>query len=280
MALAMFTGLQSIVKESLTLSIDFTAFDEKTTFLFVSSEFAKMMTTQAKQIEMLFILESDSTKVDYQKRFDCGVDLIFQLADEIYRCYMIEAREDFELGDLSRANIKEECANQVHRELKRIYNSMYKDDHSIVKLVDTRTTIVWLDIRRQRIDAIDRLNELSSTIVSSFLVSDDRITCEEYLMASQSKSRVFLVINTDQEISLGIDLYQLPNVKIVYYCDETFLKTEWIITKYNDLCFRLMSDLARHYNHLGCICSARHDLKTAQQMFMKTYELYHILAKL
>ena len=52
-------------------------------------------------------------------------------------------------------------------------------------------------------------------MVSSFLVFDDRITCEQYLLESQSKSWVFLVINTDQEISLGIDLHQFLNVKIV-----------------------------------------------------------------
>ena len=61
------------------------------------------------------------------------MDSIFQLVDEIYRGYMKEAREDFELGDLSRANIKEEFANEIHSELKRIYKSTFKDDHSIRK---------------------------------------------------------------------------------------------------------------------------------------------------
>ena len=131
----MFKGLQSIVKESLTitsnrLAIDLVELDGKTTIIFVSSEFAEIMTGQAKSMETMSILESDSKKVD----------LIFQWADEIYRCYMKEARDDFELGDLFWANIKKECANQIHNELKRIYNPMCKDDHSKEKSVDTRTT--------------------------------------------------------------------------------------------------------------------------------------------
>lgn len=277
--------LQSMIKESLLivtnpLTIDFDTLPEKNTFLFVSREFADTMTKKPKQMEGMFILENNTKEADHQKRFGSGLDLIFQLADEIYQCYMEEAREHFESGDVTTANIKQECANQIQGELKRIYNSICKDSHVMVKPMDTTTAIIWLNINRQRIIEIEGLSKLLSTIVSSFSVFDDQVICEQYLLENKSVGMIFFVISTDHQISVRIEPHQLSNVKIVYYCEKASSKNEPMITKYNDLCFRLISDLATHYNNLGSIYSAKQDAKTAKDMFIKTYELYNILAKL
>ena len=283
----MLKALQSMIKESLMICPDISIIDldtlsEKTTFLFISSELAEIIMRQNKQIGPMFILENDPKRVDYEIRFGSGLDLLFQLADEIYRCHMKEARKYVQSGDLSTANIREEYANQIHVELKRIYNSFSKDNlPSMEKSIDiTATAIVWLDMNIQQTTTTERLNELLSKIVSSFVVFDDQVTCEQYLIQNKSMGMMFLVINTEHQISFGMDFRELSNIKIIYYYEEASLKSESLITKYNDLCFRLISDLATHYNNVGSSCSAKHDAKTAKDMFIKTHELYHILANL
>ena len=182
-SLAMLKALKSMMKESLlicpdTSIIGLVTLSEKTTFLFISSQAAEMIMRQNKQIGPMFILENDPKRVDYEVRFGSGLDLLFQLADEIYRCYMKEAREYVQSGDLTTANIREEYAKQIHTELKRIYNSISKNNPpSMEKSIDitTTTAIVWLDMNTQQTIIVDRLNKLLSTIVSSFSVFDDQV---------------------------------------------------------------------------------------------------------
>lgn len=285
-SIAMLKALQSMVKKSLlicpdTSTIDLHTRSRKKTFLFISSEFAQMIVKRRQPIEAMFILENDPSRVDNEKRFGTGLDLVFQLADEIYRCCMKEARAYARSGDLSTANIKEEHASRIHAELKRIYNSVSKDGSSMEKPIDITTpTIAWLDMSTQQTTTAMRLNRLLSNIVSSFLIFADRITCEQYLAQNKSMGMVFLVINSEHQISFGMDFHELSNIKLIYYYEKVSLKNESLLTDYNDLCFRLLSDLATHYNNLGSLCSAKNDAKTAKEMFLKTHELYRILANL
>jgi hypothetical protein len=281
-ALAMLQSLNSMIENSIFImndnsAIDFDLLSKKTTFLYVSSQFAATMKRKPKQIEAMFILEDDKNKIDHYERFGSGRDLIFQLADEIYRCYKKEARECLESGDLTTAKIKEEFANKIHEELKRVYNSMLTHNNNVMTPIDTTTAIVWLGLKLQGEIEMERVRTLLSSFVSSFLAFDNQSTCENYLLENKFAGFVYLIINTDHEISIGTDL---PHIKIVYYNEQILSNNEKIINKYNDLCFRLLSDLAVYYSKLGSICSTEHDSKTAKDMFMKTYELYNLLAKL
>jgi hypothetical protein len=87
--------------------VDLTKWTKNPTLLFVSSEFAEtMQNNKPENIKAIFILEKDPKKVDNRERFATGEHLIFQLADELYRCYKNEARLFSESGDLSTAKKK------------------------------------------------------------------------------------------------------------------------------------------------------------------------------
>ena len=121
---------------------DFDDLPKKTTFLFVSSEFAAAMKDKLEQVQAVFVLEKDISKVDYRERFDNGDDLIFQLADEIYKCYKTEAQQHIRTGDLIAAKTKEGLANQIHSELKKAYNSVFTCNHTTLASTDPATTLV------------------------------------------------------------------------------------------------------------------------------------------
>jgi hypothetical protein len=126
LATAMLNALVSMTKNAIFIFngnavINFDELPKKTTFLFVSSEFAAKMRHKSEQVETVFILENDKNKVDHRERFDNGGDLIFELADKIYQCYKREADDYLTFGDMMMAKTKEEQANQIHSTLKRAY---------------------------------------------------------------------------------------------------------------------------------------------------------------
>lgn len=272
----MLKSLNSMIEESILImnddsTIDFDLLPNKSTFLYVSSQFAVTMKIKPKQIEGIFILEDDKNKIDHYERFGSGMDLIFQLADEIYRCYRKEEKEYFLSGHYSIAKTKEKFSSKIHEELKRVYNTMVKDNNnnSMMTSIDTTTTIVWLRLTVQGKIEMERMRMLLSSCISSFLAFDNQSTCENYLLKNKSDGFIYLIINTDHKISIET---VLQGVKIVYYYEQS--------NNFNDLCFQLLSDLAIHYNKLGSICSSKNDPKTSKDMFMKMYKLYNLLGEL
>ena len=115
-------------------TVNFDGLPKKATILFVSSEFVATMEDEPEHIEAIFVLEKDISKVDYKKSFDNGEDLIFQLADELYRCYQQEAEKYSILGDFETAEIKRDISNKIHEELGKAYNSVLKEDSTTYKL--------------------------------------------------------------------------------------------------------------------------------------------------
>ena len=129
LASAMLDCLKSLTENSILMVDDISAMTpyqipNMTTLLFISSEAAVTMEPEPEHIDAIFILESDKDKADFRQRFDNGEDLIFQLADEIYRCYKEEARALSESGDSSRAKEREDLASRIFTDLKKAYKSV------------------------------------------------------------------------------------------------------------------------------------------------------------
>jgi len=110
---------------------DFHQFSDKPTYFFVSSTTAAKMKDISKQTQSTFILEEDKNKVDHYEQFENGEDLIFELGDVIYRCYKKEANQYLSSDDTIMVDMKEEQANQVHRNLKKAYKSVSHDNDII-----------------------------------------------------------------------------------------------------------------------------------------------------
>jgi len=246
-------------------TINFDELPKKTTFLFTSSEFAARMGDKPERIEAVFTLEQNENKVDYRQRFDNSEDLIFELADEIYRCYKKEAKEYFESDDKSTANIKEEKANQIHPELNKAYNWVLAGNNST-------TTLVWLQLKSHDDDEEkQKLEKFLYKIVSSFRAFDCEHKCHEYLRVDKSVGTIFLIVNAGYESSVVVNLQQCNNVQAVYRYGEASSKDEIVINNYNDLCFRVLSDLFDHYNRLGFDYNSKYDAPIAKDMHTKIH---------
>ncbi|CAF1437940.1 unnamed protein product [Adineta steineri] len=140
-ASAMLQSLKALTGNSILIiddisTVDFDELDKKTTFLFVSSEFDVTMERALEHTKAIFVLEDDISKVDYQHRFGSGDDLIYQLADEIYRCYQQEAEQCSISGDVKAAEIKRNISNKMHEELDKAYNSVLKNNIIITTSID------------------------------------------------------------------------------------------------------------------------------------------------
>jgi hypothetical protein len=234
------------------------------------------MKNKPEQIKAIFILEDDKSKADCRERFPTGQQLIFHLADELYRCYQIEAKT---VGDTSIAKIKERQANQIHVELKKAYKSTFRDNNTITTSIDITTNIVWLGSRSEDDSEVKKVQNLLSDIVPPFQLFDNNTDCFNYIQKTEKCGAVFLIIDIDHENSTAIDSHPFPNVQVVYRYGKASSENETMIDNADDLCFQLLSDLAVHYDKLGSICSGRQDAKMARDMFIKVSKLYTILAE-
>jgi hypothetical protein len=250
------------------------------TLLFVSSEFATAMESKPEQTKAIFILEDDNTKVDHRERFATGEDLIFQLTDELYRCYKKEANDYLIVGNTAMAEIQEKQASRIHSELKTAHQNYFASKNSSTASICTTTTLVWLKSKSKNDTEVREMQNLICKVVSSFQAFASHASCQTYLLDHKTAGTVFLIISTDYEDSIVADLQQLPNVKFVYRYGQPSMKNESVISNYDYLRFRLIYDLIGHYKELGTNCKTIQDIKTAKDMFMKAHELCNILAEL
>lgn len=277
----MLDSLRSMAKDSILnfengSDFDFGKLPQRTTVLFVSSAFAATMTTKPEQVETVFILEDDKSRVDHRERFATGEDLIFQLADEIFRCYEKEARAYSDAGDVLAAEIKEEQANRIHSELKKTHTKVSAHDITTDTLTCTTTRAIWLKSKLRHDIEVEKVKNLFSEIVSSFAVFDSPSDCRKNLFEYEVVENIFLIIDTDYEDSVVVDFQQRPNVKMVSRFGQSSPENGKVIDNYYDLCSRLTYDLLAHYNKLGTEYSARQDPKTAKDMFKKAHKLCQI----
>lgn len=277
---AMLESLRALAKDSIiifddSLVIDYDALSRKNTLLFVSSEYMATMKNKLEHIGEIFMLDSDHSKPGYRDSFPTGEDLIFQLADELYRCYKLEASDLLDSGDTDSAKQKEELADRIHDELKKAYTSTVKEDNSDAISADTTTVIVWLKSKMEDDAEVKKAQDLLDGIAPPFELLHSEIAWQNYLQNTKSCGTLFLITDSDEVNLIPTDLHSSFNVQAVY----RYGKTSSINDDDDDLCFELLTDLAIHYNKLGTIHSARENPKTAKDMFMKVSKLYEILAK-
>mgnify|MGYP002384079473 CR=1 FL=1 len=233
-------------------------FEQKITYLFVSNRIdINEIKKRGDSIERIVILEDDTINVDYKQRFNNGVDLIFELADELNRCYKEEVEIYNLSGNVDEARKRNALADEIHPKLKIIFESMSKQTQIIMKPV----TIVWFK-RYVHTDEINHIQELIPKYASSFLEFNDELECKKYLCKNQSATTIFLIINEQ-----SINLQDFPEIKHVYL-------------KYDNLRHELISDLADWYYKSGSIYSKQKDPKQAKEMFIKSHELYEKLSTL
>jgi hypothetical protein len=283
-ASAMLKCLCSLAENSIiifdnTTLVDLNKLPHKDTRLFVSSQYAATIENKPEQIKAIFILEDDKSKADCRERFPTGQQLIFHLADELYRRYQIEANDFSTFGDTSIAEIKERQANKIHVELKKAYKSTFRDNNTITTSIDITTNIVWLRSKSEDDSAVKKMQNLLSEIVPPFQLFEHNTDCFNYIQKTEKCGAVFLIIDVDHENSTANDSHPFPNVQVVYRYGKASSENETMIGNADDLCFQLLSNLAVHYDKLGSICSGRQDAKTAKDMFIKVSKLYTILAE-
>jgi hypothetical protein len=261
-----------------TSDIDFDALSDKTVLLFTSSQAISSMKKKLKQGTQLFLLEDDKNEVDHRERFASSEDLIWQLADELYRYYKQEASDDFISGHTLLSKKKEELADQIHNELTHVHKKLLNSDTTKKQSIRSKTTLIWLQSNLPDDIIVENVQKLSE-IVSFYLPFTDEKSCYYHVCQNQFDNSVFLIIDTHYKDSVLIRFQKLPNVKHVYRYGQSLSNNMMSITNCGDLCFQLTHDLITHYNNVGTECDVRKDPETANDMFLKASELCKLLVE-
>ena len=282
----MLNALNSLTNGSILVfdnstNFSFDNLSNKKIILFSSSQFISSITNKPEQLVKSFILDEHTDKVQQEERFDNSEDLIFQLADELYRCYKHEASDDSKSGDANLAKEKEEIANRIHSELKKAHQrfSTNVSDHD-KSPISTKTALVWLEYESNNEDVGANMQKRFGDILSSISTFKDQEECFCHVCTNEHDNTVFLIIDGDYKDSAVVGLSNLRNVKKIYSCNRTSSTNKTSVNNHNDLYFQLTHDLIAHYNKLGSDFNARKEAEKAKEMFLKAHQLCKIILEL
>ena len=280
----MLNALRSLTQDTILIydkefEVDLERFTRKLTLLFTSSEYATLMKLESKQNLLIFTLESDTNKVDQRKRFATGEDLICQLADEMYRCYMKEASANAQSGDVSKAKDKENLANRIYPELHDAHHKAIVMNQKSQSVVCAKLEIIWVkkdfendvNITLEQFD----LNE----IISPFKSFDNARDCHHYLYRNELTSAAFLIIDARYEEAIVNSFGRISNVKQLYrYHQSTASNTTNTFTDLKRLRYKLVYDLIAYFSDAGVEYREGNQTEQAREMFVKAKKLCDILA--
>jgi len=272
----MLDALRSLTNDSILIhnnysEIDFDTMINKIIVIFTHSQLMSSMKKIHSQLTHYFILEDNNNEVDQPRRFNNSEDLIFQLADELYRYYKWEANEDFRSADNDKQKEKEEVANTIHKQLKKVHQIFSENPRPPISTI---TTLVWLKSHQDNDNDIKKIQNLFKNIVSSFPVFVYEQECYVDVCTTQYDNSVFLIIDNDyQDISV-VGFQQLENVKKIYRYDQTSSDGNG-----ETLSLKLIYDLIYHYNQLGNEFQDRNDSNNAKDMFLKARDLCELINK-
>ncbi len=154
------------------------------------------------------------------QHFNNSEELIFQLYDEIFKCYTLEINNHKKSGKHSQAAQKEELINQIDKQIKNVHRTFSQNNPSTIS---TKTTIIWLKFNNVNDEMIIKTKNLFENIVSSFLIFDDPQECYSDVLCTDS---VFLIID-DNYKEMSIATFQtLDNIKQIYRYNQSETKNE------------------------------------------------------
>ncbi|CAF1264502.1 unnamed protein product [Adineta steineri] len=200
---------------------------------------------------------------------------MFQLADELYHYYKLEAIGDIKLGDISLAKEKEEQANQIHKELKEVHQRFFRTDTNDKSDIYTITKLIWLQSTYNTNDDMIKIQNLFENILPSCLIFSDEEECYCHICTTEIDTIIFLIIDTIYKDSSVVGFQQLNNVKKIYFYDQSLPRKN-----FDNIYFQLIHDLISHYNKLGNECNAKKDAEKAKDMFIKAQKLCELLIEL
>ncbi|CAF1499198.1 unnamed protein product [Rotaria magnacalcarata] len=282
-AAAMLSTLQSMTNDSLLIYDNGSDFDsdvtsDKRILLFSTAQCASSTTESFKQKAQIFILEEDTNKVDLKQRFDNSEDLIFELADQLYRYYMLEAKEDSKQGNTYSAKEKEDLANRIHSELKNVFQNISTNTVDDKPTINSRTTFIQLKPRRDTDPIMKTMRKLYKNIVSDVFIFHDAEDCFGHICTAEYSNIVFLIINIQHYEESSITGFEfLENVKHTYRYDPSSIVNDRIICNPKNLRYRFTHDLIGHYNNLGNEFNQRNNTENAKEMFLKAQQLCVLL---
>ncbi|UJR24514.1 hypothetical protein I4U23_005889 [Adineta vaga] len=284
LAQAMFKALHSLTNETILIyenpsEISFSTIGNKTLMIFTDNRVNSSMLTKPNITMKLFILETNDSKVNNEDRFGSDEDLMFQLSDELYRCYQWEANEDWRDDQEIISKQKEEIAKNIHEQLTKVYENFPETNLNDQLPLSTITRIVYL--KRQQNDnnnRFDKLKNLCKDLVTSCTSFDDPEECWFDMLAHEEDKTIFLLINKDYSDNDIVSLLANSSLAKVYRYSP--IQTTTSGKSRDKTSFDLIYDLLEHYSKLGSAFQSRKDPKTAKEMFTKAQRLCKCLAEL
>ena len=273
LAFKMLNTLKSLVTDSMLIvknfrEVNFEAISAKKIYIFTNSEMYPSVQKKTKA-DLIYILEKENNRIVQEQHYNDSEDLINELADELYRCYISEIEDDRKSDETILLKEKEEIANEIPKKIKELYQT------TIQTLICPDTTIIWLGFCDEDNEIIKTIKRLLEENDLSFLNFNNPECCYYYTCGEGSNHSLYLIIDDRYDDRSITTLLTLKNIKKIYRYNTS------LPVYYGDNVFsRLICDLITHYNDLANQYQNNCDSDQVQRMLQKANNLCELYSQI
>jgi hypothetical protein len=276
-ALAMLDKLRSLTSNEIDIRndesiINFSKWPDQSTLLFTTAEFARSLNNLPSSF-MVFILETDASKMNEQYRCATIEDLISRLADEIIRTYRSDAYGYHKIDELPKAKDLEAKANQIYHEIFIIQTKF--TTKTLPRKISNHFEPSLISLVPHDED-INTIEDYFNDFFSSYYFFFNEHKCHQHIVEHEHTEEIFIIL-TDYQSSIADNFRQFSNVKHVYSYGKITNKNERIFSNRDDLYYQLTLDLIRYYAELGDEYEMNNQRKIARDIFLKGQKLCQFL---
>ncbi|CAF1591421.1 unnamed protein product [Adineta ricciae] len=281
-ATAMFKALHSLMNETIVSydnpsEIPHSAMSDKILMIFTTNQMNLSTVKKASPSAKFFVLETDEAKVNNYERLGSDEDLMFQMSDELCRCFHLEANEDWREGEEQLSKQKQAIAKKIHEKLKEVYQQFPEPDLDEKRKLSTRFVVFWLQGQREDKNYTKKIKKLFENILS-FTSYNDPQDCWEEILTLEQDTHLFIVIDESYSENDIVGIIADPHEKKIYRSTPVQPDAKGKI--HDKTSFLLIYDLIERYSELGSEFQSRKDPRNAKDMFTRAQQLCKCLIEL
>ncbi|CAF1338001.1 unnamed protein product [Adineta ricciae] len=281
-ATAMFKALHSLMNETVVSydnpsEIPHSTMNDKIWMVFTTNQMNLSTVKKASPSAKFFVLETDEAKVNNYERFGSDEDLMFQMSDELYRCFHLEADEDWREGEEQLSKQKQAIAKKIHEKLKEVYQQFPEPNLNEKSKLSTKFVVLWLQGQQENKNYTKKINKLFENILS-FTFYNNPEDCWGEILTVEQDTHLFIVIDESYSDNDIVGIIADQHEKKIYR--STPIQPDAKGKIHDKTSFLLIYDLIERYSELGSEFQSRKDPRNAKDMFTRAQQLCKCLIEL
>lgn len=244
----------------------------KCVLIFTTKQFYNPNHFSDFDVKKCFLLQDQTNQSEENEHFNNVKDLIFELADQLYRIYRQESIDDLNCSQIQKGLIKEIISKEIYIQLE----NLYKQFHSIEEQQQAKQIqLIWLKFNQENKILIKKLEEILKGRIESFVYFDNADDLFNYFLLTKVDYSIYLIIDNEYNEQSIAAIQQFNSIEKMYRYSTPSNKLNENYR--NKILLDLVYDLILHYNHLANRFQETNQLNNAKQTLAKACSLTKLI---